>query len=124
MIDTLAIEGGSLYLKNVYNFVLSKSSFLGQDTLIRGGSIYMTQEEKYFGLPYDNSVYTFTENLFEQSSSQQGGAIYDHHIMWLDLDSTNVLRDNIAVRYGSEFRVQASGLDLEHSKVYERLFTR
>lgn len=48
--NSLAIEGGSMYLLNCVNVSVSSSTFVGQSAFIRGGAIFANQSEVGPGL--------------------------------------------------------------------------
>lgn len=48
--DSQAVEGGCMYLKNVYNLNVRKCEFAGQNSVIRGGAIFAKKDGAgYFG---------------------------------------------------------------------------
>ena len=134
--NSLAVEGGSIYLKNCANITISNSTFTKQESLVRGGAIYANQSEisadqsflpyvsqskdsVYRQLIYRSSSMVLSNNSFTDCSSQQGGCLYIMSVQNTTFKNANRFKKSTAVLYPSELKIAKNSFVPAVNKLFE-----
>lgn len=117
--DSNAIEGAALYLEDCYDVTIDSCSFVGQETSIRGGAVYIRQGTDYFGSEFDSSKTTLIGTTFDACKSQQGSCLFLDNVRDSEIDGC-IFADAIAYKYDDgELEDPQADLDSRYLKTYE-----